>query len=435
MAKAGYQELCNAIIRPPRSNYTMESLGPEEFTFCGTTIIRKDFGVVNDRGLLLECSMWKKKDLAEEAWQDEDDGEGVEETMDEDGNSCGIDAEDGACNENMHSNHKCGHITLNVDHWDESKERGQMYLHVPESFHIASSSSTLSFAYGNNDDTGEEEEEDYGDVVLRKSTSHSSSSSSSRIEEDELHYDIHRQQQQQQRHTETIEDDTACNHDRGGINRQTQPGRHRRRRRNPVVIYLHGNSSGRTEVISQLGHLLSLGVSIVAFDFSGSGMSEGEYVSLGYYEQEDLKTVIHHLKASGEVSTIALWGRSMGAATAIMYGSRDPTISCMILDSPFTDLVRLCEEMVQKVKDQGLNVPNFVVSVALRMIKRSVKYQAGFSIRHISPISHVHRCFIPAMFVAGEHDDFIDKQHSRCLHAKYAGDKNLVFVDGDHNVS
>jgi len=202
-----------------------------------------------------------------------------------------------------------------------------------------------------------------------------------------------------------------------------------------VVIYLHGNSSGRTEVISQLGHLLSLGVSIVAFDFSGSGMSEGEFVSLGYYEQEDLKTVIHHLKASGEVSTIALWGRSMGAATAIMYGSHDPTISCMILDSPFTDLVRLCEEMVQKVKDQGLNVPNFVVSVALRMIKRSVKYQAGFSIRHISPISHVHRCFIPAMFVAGEHDDFIDKQHSRCLHAKYAGDKNLVFVDGDHNVS
>ena len=125
----------------------------------------------------------------------------------------------------------------------------------------------------------------------------------------------------------------------------------------------------------------------------------------------------------------------MGAATAIMYGSCDATISCMILDSAFTDLTRLAEEMVEKVKEQGINVPNFVVSVTLRMIKSSIKSQAGFSIRHISPISHVNRCFIPTMFVAGDHDCFIDKQHSQRLHACYAGDKNIVIVDGDHNSS
>lgn len=112
------------------------------------------------------------------------------------------------------------------------------------------------------------------------------------------------------------------------------------------------NSSGRIEVVPQLGHLLSLGVAVVAFDFTGSGKSEGEFVSLGYYEREDLQTVIHHLRASGDVSSIALWGRSMGAATAIMYGSRDPTISCMILDSAFTDLTRLAEEMVERGKEQ-----------------------------------------------------------------------------------
>lgn len=123
----------------------------------------------------------------------------------------------------------------------------------------------------------------------------------------------------------------------------------------------------------------------------------------------------------------------MGAATSIMYGSRDPTISCMILDSSFTDLTRLAEEMVEKGKEQGVNIPNFVVSVALRMIKSSIKAQAGFSIRHLSPISHVNRCFIPALFVAGEHDDFINKRHSERLHQKYAGDKNIVIVDGDHN--
>ena len=157
----------------------------------------------------------------------------------------------------------------------------------------------------------------------------------------------------------------------------------------PVVIYMHGNSSARVEVIPQLSYLLSLGLAVFSFDFAGSGKSDGEYVSLGYYEREDLMCVIAHLRATNVVSTIALWGRSMGAATALMHGDRDPSIACMILDSLFSDLTQLAEEMVEKGREQGINVPGFVVSVALRMIRGSVKKQAGIDIKYISPISHL----------------------------------------------
>lgn len=75
----------------------------------------------------------------------------------------------------------------------------------------------------------------------------------------------------------------------------------------PVVIYMHGNSSARVEVIPQLSYLLSLGVAVFAFDFAGSGKSDGEYVSLGYYEREDLSCIVAHLRATNVVSTIALW--------------------------------------------------------------------------------------------------------------------------------
>mmetsp|Transcript_2664 Transcript_2664/g.3762 ORF Transcript_2664/g.3762 Transcript_2664/m.3762 type:complete len:390 (-) Transcript_2664:239-1408(-) len=201
----------------------------------------------------------------------------------------------------------------------------------------------------------------------------------------------------------------------------------------PVVIYMHGNSSARVEVIPQLSYLLSLGLAVFSFDFAGSGKSDGEYVSLGYYEREDLMCVIAHLRATNVVSTIALWGRSMGAATSLMHGDRDPSIACMILDSPFADLTQLAEEMVEKGREQGINVPNFILSVALRMIRSSVKKQANFDIKHISPIVHADKCFIPALFVAGEHDDFINKKHSEAIHAKYAGDKNMIVVEGDHN--
>ena len=116
-----------------------------------------------------------------------------------------------------------------------------------------------------------------------------------------------------------------------------------------------------------------------------------------------------------------------------MHGYRDPSIACMILDSPFSDLSTLAEEMVEKGREQGITVPGFVVSIALRMIRTSVKKQAGVDIRDISPIAHADKCFVPALFVAGEHDDFINKRHSEEIHARYAGDKNMIVVEGDHN--
>lgn len=70
-------------------------------------------------------------------------------------------------------------------------------------------------------------------------------------------------------------------------------------------------------------------------------MLTGEYVTLGEYEKEDVATVIDHLRSTGRTSTIALWGRSMGAATALMHSHRDPSIAAFILDSAFASLRQL----------------------------------------------------------------------------------------------
>lgn len=95
------------------------------------------------------------------------------------------------------------------------------------------------------------------------------------------------------------------------------------------------------ETLGILNIVLPLNITVFTFDFSGCGMSEGEYISLGWYEKDDLKTVIDYLRLTQKVSTIGLWGRSMGAVTALLYVDKDPSISGMILDSPFTTLKRV----------------------------------------------------------------------------------------------
>jgi pimeloyl-ACP methyl ester carboxylesterase len=94
----------------------------------------------------------------------------------------------------------------------------------------------------------------------------------------------------------------------------------------PVVVYLHGNASCRLEAEALFPLTLSYGMSVFSMDFSGSGRSDGEFISLGVFEKLDVQTAVEHLSASPLVSSIALWGHSMGAATATMYaGLVDPS--------------------------------------------------------------------------------------------------------------
>ncbi|KAL8434178.1 hypothetical protein ACSSS7_003318 [Eimeria intestinalis] len=137
----------------------------------------------------------------------------------------------------------------------------------------------------------------------------------------------------------------------------------------PCVIYLHGNCSSRVEALSALPVLLPHNITVFAFDFSGSGRSDGPYISLGWWERDDLDTVVEHLRSTGTVSSIGLWGRSMGAVTALMHAHRDPSIGGMVLDSPFASLRRLAEELADVVMQ--FTIPKFVLSMLLGMVSSS----------------------------------------------------------------
>jgi len=69
------------------------------------------------------------------------------------------------------------------------------------------------------------------------------------------------------------------------------------------------------QVLNNIAVCLAIGVTVFAFDCAGSGKSEGRFVSLGWFERDDLRVVVDHLRGSGTVSSIAVWGRSMGAVT------------------------------------------------------------------------------------------------------------------------
>jgi dienelactone hydrolase len=43
-----------------------------------------------------------------------------------------------------------------------------------------------------------------------------------------------------------------------------------------------------------------------------------------------VQVVVAHLRSTGKVSTLGLWGRSMGAVTTLLYSNRDPSIAGIV---------------------------------------------------------------------------------------------------------
>ena len=197
----------------------------------------------------------------------------------------------------------------------------------------------------------------------------------------------------------------------------------------PVVIYLHGNSSSRCEVIPEIKYLLTKNITVFAFDFSGCGRSEGDYISLGWHEQDDVECVVNFLRKSNKVSSIGLWGRSMGAVTALMYGSKDLSIAGLVLDSPFSSLKVLINELAKS----RVNLPDFIIKQAINWVKDIIKDKANFNLDDIEPREYAGKCFIPAYFCHSKGDTFVNIHHCKDLYNLYVGDKNIVYVKGNHN--
>ncbi|KAG5378545.1 hypothetical protein IGI04_026387 [Brassica rapa subsp. trilocularis] len=198
----------------------------------------------------------------------------------------------------------------------------------------------------------------------------------------------------------------------------------------PCVIYCHGNSGCRADGSEAAIMLLPSNITVFTLDFSGSGLSGGEHVTLGWNEKDDLKAVVEFLRQDGNISLIGLWGRSMGAVTSLMYGAEDPSIAGMILDSPFSDLVDLMMELVDTYK---FRLPKFTVKFAIQFMRRAIQKKAKFDITDLNTIKVAKSSFVPVLFGHALDDDFIRPHHSDLIYEAYVGDKNIIKFEGDHN--
>ncbi len=96
----------------------------------------------------------------------------------------------------------------------------------------------------------------------------------------------------------------------------TAPGR--------TVIVIHGFAEDPRGFRDRAEALAKRGWNAAAIDLRGHGQSQGEHTSFGGRESDDLHAWIAVLAARvGPGMTLAVWGRSMGAAVALRAAAED----------------------------------------------------------------------------------------------------------------
>ena len=169
---------------------------------------------------------------------------------------------------------------------------------------------------------------------------------------------------------------------------------------NACVIYSHGNCGSRLDAIQIAPCLLTKGISVVCFDYSGSGISQGAYVSLGYFEKYDLEVVTEFINDLGLYSHIGVWGRSMGASTALLYHNSKGYIKALALDSPFISVERICVDYAAS----QMKIPKGLTRFLMKFVRDSIREIAEFDIHDVVPLDMVNKHNIPAYFIGADQD-------------------------------
>jgi len=187
----------------------------------------------------------------------------------------------------------------------------------------------------------------------------------------------------------------------------------------PCLVYSHSHSGNRLEGVALWDSVIEH-FSLVVFDYLGYGLSSKSHCTLGLKEQAELEAVVTHVRQRFGFKSLFVWGRSMGAVSALLLGPKLQPGLCqgLVLDSPFssTKEMVLSGEQLYNVMD---SVPNFVLYLLFIPLGSKIKEVTGHDVMEIDLNQLVKSLSLPVYFIVGDKDRISGTKHVRSLFDGY----------------
>ncbi len=183
-----------------------------------------------------------------------------------------------------------------------------------------------------------------------------------------------------------------------------------------VILVAHGHADVRPIDFYLL--FAEQGYGVVSWDFRAHGESEGEMVTFGYKESQDVEVALDFALAQPETERVGAWGGSMGGVSVLLAASRRPEIEAVIVDSPFPSLE-------DELNDQ---IP---VPVLRELVQFFAERETGMSIDMVRPIDVIGEISPRSVFIIqGMGDTRIPANSAEHLY-EAAGEPRWLWTEKD----
>jgi pimeloyl-ACP methyl ester carboxylesterase len=180
----------------------------------------------------------------------------------------------------------------------------------------------------------------------------------------------------------------------------------------PCILYLHGNASSQVEGIFTTCIFSEFGILTCMIDAIGCGRSDGDNISLGLREKDGIPAVCQYLRNVFKVQKIILYGRSMGAATALWSACEQQNIDAIVCDSPYISISEIAADLVHHSL-----ILRFLSKFIYPIISISVVWNAGYSMNEVDMSKILSNGRIPAFFIHGIDDNLINIRQTRAIYS------------------
>lgn len=168
------------------------------------------------------------------------------------------------------------------------------------------------------------------------------------------------------------------------------------------VIIVHGYASQGLEMGDFAEIFFNKGYNILVVDLRGAGLSDGDYIGMGWKDRLDILNWINYIVDKSKESQIILFGVSMGASTVMMTtGETLPNnVKLAIEDSGYTSV---CEEFEYQL-DKIFKLKAFPF---LNVASITTKVRAGYFLEEASAVKQLKNAKVPILFIHGSLDNFV----------------------------
>jgi uncharacterized protein len=188
-----------------------------------------------------------------------------------------------------------------------------------------------------------------------------------------------------------------------------------------TVVFLHGQGGSMDPDVQYAPAIHAAGFNVMMFDFRAHGRSQGDFVSVGYLERQDVLGALDWLAARGQ-TRVGLLGFSMGGAAAMLTAPIAPQVRAIVSDC---GPARLTSAIAGRLGE--MHAPRWAAKPVAWLAVLFTSWRLGANLFAYEPIRWVGKVAPrPVFFIQGGRDPYLAPGEFEALVAA-AGDPKEVW--------